>query len=283
MELIRQLIDMACPIDDYTKDVINTLVKHWVIGLDCGKVWTSKPPALSALINDYRRNIHSDYRQKYHAVDPIAMEVFGFHHGLRHRIPQQLMVELKNKSILDIGAFIGDSALILSEYGKDVYSFELSASNFASMKRVLRANPRYSQNVHPVYAGVSDHSGEMQLGDSGGVGMNLGWKGQAGTVVPLVTIDEFTERNKLTIGFLKGDVEGFGLAIVKGAIKTLKRDRPIISMAAYHHFDEIHGMSVFLVRELSDYHWEWQMQNGCADCWFELGFFGHPVIRANAL
>jgi hypothetical protein len=50
-------------------------------------------------------------------------------------------------------------------------------------------------------------------------------------------------------------------------------------MAVYHRFEEIHGMSTFLAEELPDYHWEWHMYTSCPQTWFELGFFGHPIVR----
>ena len=62
---------------------------------------------------------------------------------------------IKDKAIIDAGAFIGDTALILSEYTNDkVYSFEPFLSNFNSMKKNIELNNK--NNIEPVYMALGD-------------------------------------------------------------------------------------------------------------------------------
>ena len=57
----------------------------------------------------------------------------------------------------------------------------------------------------------------------------------AGEVVPRTTVDELVERSGWgRCDFLKMDVEGVERAAVAGAIATLRRDRPRLSIAVYH-------------------------------------------------
>jgi predicted O-methyltransferase YrrM len=109
-------------------------------------IWNLPPDFLSFQSDIFHKQIYPEYRKKYQVIDPESMEVFCFHHGLRNR--------LRKWSIINVGAYNGDSALVLSEYGKDVYSIEMSEQNFQKMKEVLAANPNYSANVHVVHAGV---------------------------------------------------------------------------------------------------------------------------------
>lgn len=67
---------------------------------------------------------------------------------------------LKNRNILDVGGYIGDSALILSEFtGKKVYSFEALNENFNIMIKTLQMNKIL--NVVPVNVGVGEHPGRQ--------------------------------------------------------------------------------------------------------------------------
>jgi FkbM family methyltransferase len=185
----------------------------------------------------------------------------------------RIRTPLKTKSFIDIGAFNGDSALALSEYAKDIYSLELSRSNFMILSHVLVRNPSLSGNVRAFHVGVSDQEGECSVTGSG-PGARI--SGRSGELVTIVTIDRFVRRRNLTVGFLKGDVEGHAAAIVRGAIETMLRDRPIFSFSSYHDFSEMYNMSTFLMDVLSDYYFEWHMENAIVTAFFEISLFGRP-------
>jgi FkbM family methyltransferase len=180
---------------------------------------------------------------------------------------------LKNKSFIDIGAFNGDSALVLSEYAKDVYSIELSTPNYAALNRVLSQNPVLSANVQTFHMGVSDTEGEIALiGAGGGARISAGRSEQ----IKMITVDAFVKVYNLSIGFIKADVEGHALAVVKGAAETIARDRPIFSFSLYHDFSEMYNVSIFLMKLLPNYYFEWHMENEVTIAFFELSLFGRP-------
>jgi FkbM family methyltransferase len=212
---------------------------------------------------------------KYHGVQNSCLEVFCFHHGLRMLDPS-LRTSLITKSFVDIGAFNGDSALVLSEYAKDVYSLEISGANFAILNRVLANNPALSANVQAFHVGVSDQEGESSVT---GYGAGARISGQVGELVKIVTIDKFVQMHNLSIGFLKADVEGHAAAIVAGATETILRDRPIFSFSSYHDFTEMYNMSIFLMDLLPDYYFEWHMENAITIAFFEISLFGRPKQR----
>jgi FkbM family methyltransferase len=159
----------------------------------------------------------------------------------------------------------------------DVYSIELSLQNIETMKRVLDSNPRYSSNVHIVHAGIAARSGWMSVSDVGGSDQSLRSQSETGTIVRLVSIDDFVDEHNIEIGFIKADVEGFAYELAKGGIKTFRRDRPIFSISSYHSMKEMYTMSKFLIKNLPRYHFEWHMENNIAHAWFELSFFGYPI------
>jgi hypothetical protein len=71
-------------------------------------------------------------------------------------------------------------------------------------------------------------------------------------------------------------VEGHGFAVVKGAVLTLARDRPIFSFASYHDFSEMYNLSTFLMSLLPNYYFEWRMEDGFPIYFFSLALFGRP-------
>jgi hypothetical protein len=138
---------------------------------------------------------------------------------------------------------------------------------------MLAQNPLLSTNVHAFQVGVSDHKGKSTVvGNGPGARMSS----HSGELVKIVTIDGFVQKHNLSVGFLKGDVEGHAAAIVRGAAETLVRDRPIFSFSSYHDFSEMYNMSLFLMSLLPNYYFEWHMENGITTAFFELSLFGRP-------
>jgi hypothetical protein len=124
------------------------------------------PLSLRQYIEKYVRITRQDEANKYRGLKKFCLEVFCFHHGLRLLDPRRRSC-LRTKSCTDIGAFNGDSALVLSEYAKDVYGLVLSKRNFAIMNRILSQNPSLSATVHGFDIGMRDQEGESSASGSG--------------------------------------------------------------------------------------------------------------------
>jgi FkbM family methyltransferase len=261
------------PNNSYAQEVLDTFKLQMAVGIQCSKLYNVMPPTLRRHINTYIITTRRTEAGKYRGVQNSCLEVFCFHHGLRMLDPH-IRDLLKTKSIIDIGAFNGDSALVLADYGKNVYSLELSSTNFAILSRVLAQNPLLSANVHAFHLGVSDQEGKSSV-----IGFGAGAKiaSQAGELVKIVTIDKFVQRHNLSIGFMKGDVEGHAAAIVRGSIETMRRDRPIFSFSSYHDFSEMYNMSIFLLDLLPDYYLEWHMENTITIAFFEVSLLDRPT------
>jgi FkbM family methyltransferase len=230
------------------------------------------PATLRNHLDEYASAIRIAEASKYHRISNGCTEVFLFHHGLRMLDPR-IRIPLRNKSFIDIGQYTGDSALVLSESAKDVSRIEPSRQNFAVLNRILADNPFLSANVCTYHMAMSDSEGTIHFTGGGGGGMI---SSNSGEPVEMITIDGFVQRNNLSMGFLKADVEGHALAVVKGAAGTITRDRPVFSFSLYHDFTEMYNVSVFLMDLLSDYYFEWHMENSVSMAFFELSLFGRP-------
>lgn len=58
----------------------------------------------------------------------------------------------------------------------------------------------------------------------------------------MVPLDQYVREQRLgPVGLIKADVEGMGLELLKGALETIRRDRPILSLCIYHNREEFLG------------------------------------------
>jgi hypothetical protein len=146
----------------YSQDVLETFRLQLAVGVQCSRLYNVMPLSLRQYIEMYDRITRQAEANKYRGLKNFCLEVFCFHHGLRLLDPR-IRASLKKKSCIDIGAFNGDSALVLSEYAKDIYSLELSKVNFAIMNRMLSQNPSLSATVHGFHISMSDQEGESSV------------------------------------------------------------------------------------------------------------------------
>jgi hypothetical protein len=55
----------------------------------------------------------------------------------------------------------------------------------------------------------------------------------------ITTIDDFVAQQNINrVDFIKIDTEGYEAKVIEGARDTIKKQRPIIVMAGYHHSDD---------------------------------------------
>lgn len=144
---------------------------------------------------------------------------------------------IKDKAIIDAGGFIGDTALILSEYTNDkVYSFEPFLSNFNSMKKNIALNNK--SNVEPVYMALGDQNNEIYIDDSNVSSGNVLNIKNTGNKVQMTTLDSFVEKNNIKVGLIKTDLEGFEQPFLRGALNTIKKQKPVLIISIYHNYSD---------------------------------------------
>lgn len=151
--------------------------------------------------------------------------------------------------VLDIGANIGCISQALECEGFNVVAFEPQPEVF----NLLRKN--MTGEAHNIALGSTEGVGVMpkiRYDDKNNVGgMSIGSAGVLGTIsVPIKTLDSFEFDS---VGVIKIDVEGFEEEVLRGAVNTIKRHKPIL----YIEDDRVSksaGLHSFL-KELG-YEWE---------------------------
>ena len=139
-----------------------------------------------------------------------------------------------NSYVLDIGACTGSYALIdLLRPDVKIFSFEPSRAYFELLKNIEINN----SSTRAFDIAISDYCGDGNFNEvlaDGSVALScLGGIPQQMKVtnpvnVDVTSIDVFCEKNKITPGAIKIDVEGSELYVLRGAIDTLTNYRPIV-------------------------------------------------------
>ena len=148
------------------------------------------------------------------------------------------MEYIKNKDIIDAGAFTGDTSLPLSKRTtKNVYAFEPFKDSFEILKKNISDNN--IDNIIPVNKSLGNINGERSLFLSGnnvqGITSDATLRSYDNEIkVEETTIDTFVEENNLEVGFITIDVEGAEMDLLEGAINTIKTQKPLLYISMYH-------------------------------------------------
>ena len=152
--------------------------------------------------------------------------------------------KIKNKSIIDAGAFIGDTAIILSDYtDKNVYSFEPFLQNYNLILKTIELNKK--NNIIPVNMALGNENKEISIysnSDTANSGLSVETKqsdiNSFENRVKMVTLDSYVKENNIEVGLIKTDLEGFEQSFLKGALETIKEQKPVLIISIYHNYSD---------------------------------------------
>lgn len=192
------------------------------------------------------------YKQYLLPINRFEPSVFYFKHQMG--VLKNLDI-LKNKDFLDVGGFIGDSALVFTEYtnGK-IYSFEAGSKNFENMLKTLKLN--HSVNIFPYNVGLGSREETVTLRIAkSGTGSKIVDPAELTDTdefenISITTLDNFVKDKDLDIGLIKVDIEGFEQEFLKGAEKTIRKFRPVLLLSIYHNAYDF----FYIKKKVEDWH-----------------------------
>jgi len=132
----------------------------------------------------------------------------------------------KNKVSLDIGANLGLFTYFMSRSSKKVYAFEPNPYPLKHLKYVVDRNVE----IVPIAIGNKDGIEKLRIPKT-----RKGWTSNGASIAKIdiregieysVEIRKIDTLNIQNIGLIKIDVEGFELDVLKGAINTIKNQKP---------------------------------------------------------
>lgn len=149
--------------------------------------------------------------------------------------------------VLDLGAFLGDSAVTFSRLvgdGGHVWSFEALASQFETLRKNLA---RFNcANVTPCFNAAWNRNEELHMSSNRGSSAIGGRENP----VPGIRIDDFVrERGIDRVDFIKMDIEGAEQEALEGGAETIGVMKPRLALSAYHKPEDLH-LLMTMVREM---------------------------------
>lgn len=166
-------------------------------------------------------------------INHVEAPVF-FHKLGTDKLPPTIISSVEGTDFIDGGAFIGDSALVLSELKpRRIYAFEPDYKNFLLLKKTISLNNL--THVVPVRMSLGAGRGKTKLCSLGSISFvsNI-YRKRGGEEVEVISIDEFVKENGLEVGLIKLDVEGSELDAVVGAKETIRTYKPVLIISLYH-------------------------------------------------
>lgn len=140
----------------------------------------------------------------------------------------------ENCVFYDVGGFDGQSSNDFIKTVKDyrhIYFFEPD-------KRIIemaKKNLRNIKNISFINAVVGEISGNVRYDAIGNGGGKVSEEGRE--LVETVILNDFMESG---ISYIKMDVEGYELQVLKGAKQFIEQEKPLLAVSVYHKPGDIH-------------------------------------------
>ena len=167
---------------------------------------------------------------------------------------------MPGQCVIDAGAFIGDTAIYFSYKVGDagnVYAFEPLPDSVAHAEENMRRNG--CSNVEMICAALADTKKTVRLmldpsAASGSYCVHA-WEGDGeapaggfinGGEASAVALDDFVAARGIAPDFLKADVEGGEMDLLRGAEQTIRKHAPACGIALYHRWQDYHEIPQFL-------------------------------------
>lgn len=145
-------------------------------------------------------------------------------------------------TIIDAGAFVGDTALLFHQMtgGEcSIHAFEVLDENLRLLHHNLNAND-ITDRVDVCALALSNRSGDLVNIKAPPVqGATSIFGGPDGVPVETITIDDYVDRRNIErVDLIKMDIEGAERLALAGAVDTIRRCRPRLAICIYHLWDD---------------------------------------------
>jgi FkbM family methyltransferase len=159
---------------------------------------------------------------------------------------------LEREIYVDAGAYVGDSLerFIWTHYGvfRKAIAFEPGPRQFRALEaRTRRLEAEWAlddDQVMLVPAALGEAPAIAMAESRSGSMTSLAVEKTGGREIRVESLDVFLAGEPVT--FLKADVEGMEMPLLRGAAETIRRFRPKLAICVYHYPSDIPGISQYL-------------------------------------
>ena len=185
----------------------------------------------------YLHEKRAEYLAKYPQLCCLAFDHIGILVAVQGRMDDAFLdwvdetfgADLADKTVLDVGANIGNHTLAFAKMAKNVIAFEPQDT----IHELCVLNARHADNIEVFKLGASDKAatvhaavrrdahGSTRITDDPGAD-------EIATSFEVAPLDAFMKDRSDHIGLIKIDVEGHEPQALRGAQATIERHRPVI-------------------------------------------------------
>lgn len=181
-------------------------------------------------------------------INHFEPSVFYYKHGISHL---KDIKRVEGSTVLDIGGFIGDSALVFSELNPSrIITFEPVTENISLMKKTIELNRKDNITIENI--ALIDRIGKTSISISGSESSLVKTKPteyNQTIEIETTTLDHYVNTNDIkNISLIKVDIEGAEQAFLKGAEQTIRRFKPILLISIYHNADDFFNIKPMIER-----------------------------------
>ena len=181
---------------------------------------------------------NGNYARKGYILPQKDMEisVLEYRHGLdcvEH--PEKF----KDKDIIDVGGYIGDSAIVFSELTcKNIHTFEPCEEEYNKILKTIKLNGKSNIIPNNFALGAEKKTEVIKCDDLGAAiesVSNYTLPDIPVADIKVSTLDKYVKDNNLQVGLIKVDIEGYEQEFLKGALETIRTQKPTLILSIYHN------------------------------------------------
>lgn len=179
------------------------------------------------------------YRQTY---DPLDLNIPNHEHYLHPKI-----LPTASDVYIDGGAWHGDTLLELKQLFGDniqIHSFEPDSSNFEKLSHAISENKLLNVTTEKLALWDKEQTLEFLCSDEAVHTMQSRVsdeliEAERSIKVQAIDLDSYCTKMDITPTFIKLDVEGAELQVIRGSKRVLKNYQPKLALSAYHEPNHI--------------------------------------------
>lgn len=151
-----------------------------------------------------------------------------------------------NSVLVDVGAFIGDSAIAFREFSDNpIVSFEPLTSNYEKLLKTIKLN-NLKNIIAEKYALGNENKDYKITQCAGGASITDDIQNTETEKITCLRFDDYVKKNNLKIGLIKVDTEGFEQQFLQGAKETICSQKPILLLSIYHNYSDFFKIKPWL-------------------------------------
>lgn len=166
-------------------------------------------------------------------------------------LPVEVLQQVNGKAIIDGGAYIGDTIHLFRRLFSQskIYSFEPVKKTFETLSKIYQQDAAVG-TVTPINKGLGSKSGTLSINrypqsNDALASMVVDYKKEH-ELVEVTTIDEEVKARNLEVGLIKLNVEGFETEAIKGALQTIREQKPLLVISVGMLPQEFYELKPFI-------------------------------------